>query len=389
MATIISMDGTQQEVKLEPTIYKEAVNMGLTVPQLVNRRFPTPKGNASSFDQLCASSGLIVKGDREMGIRAPTLAALLDGRATISGASNVLDADPASRILYPAVVLEMIEDALVPDRESDVREFDRMVANDVSISQARFEWPVISLKRAEAARSRAITQLTEPQMMLTITSSDKSRSLLATSIGLEVSDQALAATTLDFVSMAVRRQAEVERNLMTYEYLLAFLQGDTDMDQDALDQTKADTYDSAIVAAGAVTKKALIKWLVNNYYLRRIDWVVTDLNGALAIEKALENTNTNQHVFGSLVPSFSLVNRALSNLNLFIVEDNRSWPANTVMGLDSRYAIQRVRNSAAAYSAVESFVMRRSTQLRFDSAEICYRLWDDAFDTLSLTLSDT
>ena len=389
MATIIGMDGAQAEVKLEPTIYKEAVNMGLTVPQLINRRFPTPQGQASSFDQLCASSGLIVKSDREMGIRAPTLAALLDGRATISGATNVLDGDPASRLLYPAVVLEMIEDALVPDRESDVREFDKMVANDVSISQARFEWPVISLKRAEQARSRAITQLAEPQMMLTITSSDKSKSLLATSIGLEVSDQALAATTLDFVSMAVRRQSEVERNLQTYEYLLAFLNGDLDMDQAALDQTKADTYDAAIVAAGVVTEAALVKWLINNYYLRRIDWVVTDIAGYLAWKKALENTNTNQYIDGSLVPLFALVNRIITRVNMFIVEDGKGWPVNTMMGLDSRNAVQRVRNSAAAYSAVESFVMRRSTQLRFDSAEICYRLWDDAFDVLSLTRSDT
>jgi hypothetical protein len=389
MAIFLDREGAQQEVKLTPSIYKLALNEGLSVPQYLNRKYPTSSEKNSTFDQLCASSGLIVGKDREFGLRSPTLGALLDGKAEFSAASNVLDADPASRILYPAVVLEMMEDAMQVDRESDVVQFDRMIGMDTSITSNRFEWPVISLKRAEAARARAISQLTEPQLMLTITSADQSKSLLATSLGLEVSDQALQATTMDFVSMAVARQMQVERNLKAYEYLLAFLNGDLDMGQSALDQTKADTYDTTINANGALTKKALVKWLINNYYTRRIDWIVTDIDMAMAIEKALENTNTNQYIDGALVPQFSLVNRALSPLNIFIVEDNRSWPTNTLMGLDSRYAIHRVRNTAAAYSAVESFVMRRSTQLRFDAAEIAYRQWDDAFDVLSATTTET
>ena len=387
MAVFKNKEGAQQELKLSPMIYQEAINEGLTVPQYINRHYETASETASTFDQLCASSGLIVGKDREFGLRSPTLKALLSGRAEFSGASNVLDGDPASRILYPAVVLEMMEDALQVDRNSDVVQFDRMVGRETSISSNRFEWPVISLKRAEGARGKAIAQLAEPEMMLTITASDRSKALLATSLGLEVSDQALQATTMDFVSMAMTRQMQVERNLKAYEWLLGFLNGDTDMDQAALAQVKFDTFDSAVVAAGKVSKKALVKWLVTNYYSRKIDWIVTDIDMALAIEDAMTTTNTNQFVEGALVPQFSLVNRALSPLNIFIVEPGKGWPANTVMGLDSRYAIHRVRNTSAAYTAVDSFVMRRSTQLRFDIAEIAYRMFDDAFSVGSATLT--
>ncbi len=389
MAVYLDKDGVQQELKLSPTVYKEAINAGLTVPQHINRKYQTSSETSSTFDQLCQSSGLIVGKDREFGLRSPTIGAMLDGRAEFSGAVNVLDADPASRILYPAVVLEMMEDALQVDRTSDVIQLDRMIGREVSISSNRFEWPVISLKRAEGARSKAIAQLAEPEMMLTITASDQSKALLATSLGLEVSDQALQATTLDFVGMAVSRQMEVERNLKAYEWLLGVLNGDVDMSQAALDQVKADTFDSTIIAAGKVTKTAMVKWLVNNQYTRKVDWVVTDINGALAMEAAMENVNTNQYIAGSLVPQFSLVNRALNPLKIFVVEDGKGWPANTIMGLDSRYALTRVRNTAAQYTATESFVMRRSTQLRFDLSEIVYRQWTDACDTLSLTLSDT
>lgn len=386
MAVIIDDKGKQQEVKLQPTIYRQAALAGLSVPQYINREYPTV-GATSSFDQLCTSAGLIVGKNQEFGLRSPSLGLLLDGRAELSGAANVLDADPASRILYPAVVLELMESAMAQDRETDPGEFDKMVGMDSSINSNRYEWPVINLARAEAARAKAISQLAEPDMMLTITSADSSRSLLATSIGLEVSDQALQATTLDFVTMAIRRQQAVARQEKVYDYLLGFLNGDTDMDQAALAQTKAYTFDASIVAAGTVTKLALVTWLVTNYYKRRINWVVTDIAGALALEKALETTNTNQQVPGALVPMFQLANRILSQIQVFVVEPGRSWPANTLMGLDSKWAIHRVRNSAAAYSAVENFVMRRSTQLRFDSAEIAYRLFDDAYDTLSLTLA--
>lgn len=386
MAVFLDKDGTQQEITLKPTIYKEALNAGLSVPQLINRKYPTCSETSSTFDQLCVSSGLIVGKDREFGLRSPTISDMLDGKSEFSGSSNVLDADPASRILYPAVVLEMVEDTLQKNRDLDVNVFEQMIGLDTSITSNRFEWPVVSLKRAEAARARAIAQLAEPQLMLSITAADTSRSLLTTSIGMEVSDQALQSTTLDFVNMALTRQLQVERNAKTYEYLLAFLNGDPDMGQDALVQVKAKDFDDTITSDGVITKKALVAWLVSDYYVRQIDWLVTDLDVAMAIEDALATTNTNQHVPGALVPQFSIVNRMLSNLKMFIVEPGKGWPANTIMGFMSSQAIHRVRNTAAAYSAVEQFVMRRSTQLRIDSAEIAYRQFDDAFSVLSLTV---
>ncbi len=386
MAIFLDKDGLQQEVTLKPSIYKEALNAGLSVPQLINRNFPTSSTTNSTFDQLCVSSGLIVGKNREFGLRSPTIGNMLDGKSEFSAASNTLDANPASRILYPAVVLEMVEDAMQRNRELDSNLFEQMIGIDTSITSNRFEWPVISLRRAEAARARAIAQLAEPQLMLSITSADVSRSLLVTSIGMEVSDQALQATTLDFVNLALTRQMQVERNAKTYEYLLGFLNGDADMGQSALPQVRANTFDSTIMAAGNVTKRALTAWLVSNYYVRQINWIVTDLGGAFAIESALATTNTNEHVPGALVPQFSLVNRMLSQLKLFIVEPGRNWPVNTIMGFQGDSAIHRVRNTAASYSAVENFVMRRSTQLRIDSAEIAYRQWDEAFSVLSLTV---
>jgi len=55
------------------------------------------------------------------------------------------------------------------------------------------------------------------------------------------------------------------------------------------------------------------------------------------------------------------------------------------MGLDKSYAIHRVSSSSIAYTGVENFVLRRAEALRVDFGEIAYRLYDDAFDTLTYT----
>lgn len=388
MPSIKDRDGAQVDIKLTADVYKEAVDKNLTVPQLINQKYDTDEdAYGTAYDQLSAACGLIVAKDRTFGLKPPTLGDVLTGKAGFGANATVADADPASRILYPAAILELIEDKLAVNRDADPSEFDRMVALDTSVTSSRIEQPVVNLSKPEGARSKAISQLAAPARMLTITTADVTKKLPTLSLGLEVSDQALEATTLDFVSMAVNRQAEVERLSRVYDYLLSFLNGDVDNGQSALAQTKANVFDAGITSAGEVSKAALLKWLVTNYYKRRIDWIVTDIDGVLALEAALATTNTGNFPIQGIVPSFSIVNRMLENLKVFVTDPSvATWPANTLMGLDSRWAIHRIRNSAAQYSAVESFVLRRSNVLRFDFSEIAQRYFDEAFDVLSLTL---
>lgn len=394
-ASIIDRAGKRQEVTtLTPAVYQMAKESNLSVPQWVNRNFETDSEKyGTAFEQLCASCGLILARDREFGLKPPTLEqvfkGLNSGSVDLQGGVVVKEADPVSRIIFPAVVIEMVESALSRDRDTDPAAFANMLALDLSITQDRYEQPVINYTNPEAARAKAIAQLAQPTAMLSITASDVSRMLPTFALSLEISDQALRSTVLDLVTMAVTRQSAVEKYERTYEYLITLLSGDADHSQSALSQTKADTYDSAIVAAGAVTKKALIKWMFHNQGIRRLSHVVTDSDGLFAIETALQTTNTGIFAISGLEVPISLVNRMIKTLQVFVVEDGKGWPANTLMGLDRRYAITRVRNVAAEYAAVEEFVLRKSKALRFDFSEVVYRQFDDAFDTLSLTLADS
>lgn len=388
MAKFIDLNGATQDVTLDVSIYQEASANHMTVPQLINTKYETDSEKyGTAFEQFAAESGLFMHSDNRYAIRPPSMEDVLNGAATMNAGVIVRDANPASRIIFPAVFLEAIENKLKVDTGSYVAQFDSLIAINDSIIGPRFEQPILNYSGPEAGRSKVISQLSEPNVMLGITVSDVARKIPTFSIGLQISDEALAATSLDFVSMALARQAEVERAARVDEYISAFLNGDVDNNTAALSSVTATSLDSTIAsAAGVLSHKAWIKWLRVNFRKRHIDWVICDLNAALAIENrtgrpVITNDDPNSPRINATA---QVSNPAWQNVQIFLVEDG-VVPANTIIGLDSRYAIRRVRNSQADYAAVEQFVLRKAQAMRYDFGEIAYRMFDEAWTVLTLT----
>lgn len=388
MAKFIDLKGNTQDAPLDVSIYKEAADNRMTVPQLINTKYETDSAKyGTAFEQFAAESGLFMHSDNRYAIRPPSKADVFSGSATMNAGVIVRDANPASRILFPAVFLEAVENKLKVNTDSYVSQFNSLVAISDDIVGARFEQPVINYSGPEGARSKAIAQLSEPAVMMGITVSDVARKIPTFSIGMQISNEALQATSLDFVTLALARQAEVERAARVDEYIAAFLNGDVDMGTAALSSTTATSYDSAIAsAAGVLSHKAWIKWLRANFRKRHIDYVICDLNAALAIENrtgrpVITNDDPNSPRINATA---EVLNPAWQNVKIFLVEDG-VVPANTIIGLDSRYAIRRVRNSQAEYAAVEQFVLRKAEAMRYDFGEVAYRMFDEAWSVLSLT----
>ena len=394
MAAFIDDLGQTQQVNLDVTMYKQAADNNMSFEQFVNRQFPASV-HGNTFDQLLASEGMFLNPNKDVGLRCATMDEVLHGRPKMEAGVIVKEAVPVSRILFPAAVLSAIEDKLVGDLSMTPNAFDSMVAVDDVISNHRYERPILNFSKPEAARSQVISQLSLPTSMLTITASDISRSIPTRSLGLEISDQAMQNTTLDLVTLALARQRAVERNERANEFLLALLSGDADMSLAALSGSdyvnNADVFDSTISADATLTQKAWIKYLFHRATERTITHIVTDIDTAMIIDgrtnkPVYSNTTTNGSI--TVAPAFNTEMQVAnpmwpSNVRLFITTDT-SWPANTIMGFDSRYGIHRVTSSAASYEAVENFVLKRSTAMRFDTGEVVTRLFDDAFDVLKL-----
>lgn len=392
MSDIVYIDheGKNQALDLSIETYREAADVGLSLPQYLAAKFPT---NAEKYgtvmEQAMEQAGMFVYGDTDAGVRSTVLADVLNPKQ-----ANAItrDGQPLSRLLAPAVVLSAVENRLragVEGMTATAEAFDRMVALDDSINADRFERPVLDFSDVEKSRSAPVAQLAMPPVMMTLKVSDKSYRIPSWGIGIEISDQAARAVNLDLLSLTVARQAMVERNARAEGYVLALLNGDADIGDAALSTiagkvTTAVSLDAA--ATSGLTQRAWVGWLSKNPTKRVIDTIITDLDGAMAIEARAGRPTSSDNINGvtqRFNTTFNVLNSQWpSQVNLYIT-NNPDWPANTILGLDTRYGIHRVRSLTAAYQATEAFVLKRSTAMRIDDGELVYRLFDEAFEVLT------
>lgn len=389
MAAYINARGETQQIKLDVTMYRQAAERGMSLQQFLNTEHADTGSNGPAFNQILASEGIFVQANRDVGIRPSTMDAILNGRPNMEAGVNVKDAVPASRILFPAVIMQAVEDKLLQNLAMTANALEDMIALDETINGERYEHPVVNFSKPEAARSQGSSQLAPPPSMMTITTSDKAYRIPSFALGLEVSDQALKATTIDFVALSLARQAAVERNERANNYLLAIFNGDVDNGEGSLASLglvdNASTFDAA-ATGGTLTQKAWMKYLMKNGTKRTITHLVTDIDTAMKIEGRTGKPTVMQDdgTTNRFDTQFNVMNPTWAkNPKLFLVE-NAAWAANTIMGLDASWAIRRVRNLSADYQGIESYVLRRSQAMRFDFGEHVNRLYNDAYGCMVL-----
>lgn len=392
MTGFYDAQGAVQQIDLSVSMYRQAAEAGMTLPQWLAREYPTDtKKYGSTFTQLMADMGISVQPNREMGIRPSTMAEILNGTTGMkAGGVVVKDGVPASRILFPAVFLQAIEDKLVINLSMTADAFEEMIAVDESINGDRYEQPIINFSKPELGRHQGVAQLAAPPSMLTITSSDVAYRIPTFSIGLEVSDQALKAATIDIVALSLARQAAVERNERAQNYMTGLLNGDVDNNDGSLSSLGKVTTSTSLDAGatgGVMTHKAWMKYLMLNGTKRTLTHLVTDFDTAYKIETRTGKpaVTGDDSQTSRIDTQFQLMNPTWAkNPKIFLTQD-AAWPASTIMGVDKRWAIRRVRNLAADFQAIEAYVLRRSQAMRFDFGEHVNRLFKDAFDVLTVS----
>lgn len=390
--SFISADNSRQELTLDVTAYKKAAEAGLSLSQWLEHNYPSNPQCGSTFSQMLQSAGMYVAHDRETGLRPPSMKAVLEGNAQIMAGALVRNDGSArntvsGRLLFPEVILELVAANLTENKDDFLSGYDRMVGIDTTVTSPRVDQPTIDVTAPEGSRSQPIAQLAEPATMVTITLAEKSFAIPTKSVGLLISDQALQATTLDLVGLTMSAQARGERIFMVEEQLGAMINGDSDWGETALSSITAQSLDSAITVAGDITQKAWIHYLRDNYRTMTIDAIMCDIDTALAIESRTgkPTVNTDDPNSPRIDALFSIENMALPRPRILLL-DTAFIGANTVVGIDSRYAIRRVTNVSASYEAIEQWVMRRATAFRVDYGEMSKKLYTAAWKKMTLTV---
>jgi hypothetical protein len=398
--SFVDVNGQRQEVELNGTsLYKEAAQKRISFRQLVNQKYPTAAGQPDAFQQFCVTAGLRFKADEDTGIPAARLLDIFDPATpeAAGGTFTNMPGAPDSRILFPAALMEAIENKLQSKEDVATGAFESLVGYRSSVASNRIEQPVLNYTGTdgpESAQFQHIAQNTRPPLMLSLTASDISRKIPTTSIGMEISFEALASNSLDFVSLTMARFFKMANYREWTTQLGLVLAGDPDAavstmsaGTSALATTTAASYDTDITDAGVLTQKAYLAWLYNRSLSMTKTHIVCDYAAALAIENRTDRpTNIHENSMDRLDVPMQIIYPDFQSTIKVLVMPAGTFTANTLMGLDQSQALAKITSTTAEYSAVEDIVMKKSREMRIDRGFIVYRLYDLAFDTLTLTV---
>lgn len=394
MAFFIDKAGNPQHVVIDGTVHREAHDQKLSVKELLNRKYikdvDSTRGNA--FAQLCASEGIVIPGANDFGIRAANLGEVLEGKAMAASPTNNSDRGApfgsSARSLFPVAIIDIIEDQLAKDRVTDMLVFDDLVGQEQSIAGDSFIQPVISYQGTggpEKARSQRSTEFAEPGNLLRIGTAEAYRSLPTFTMGIEYSDKAQKALSIDVIAATIARFVAVERDQRVYNYLSSLFLGDNDLVIGAIAVVEASTYDAASTG-GVLTHKAWVMWLASYRKFRRITHVALSIDTYLKVEGRTGRPGSNNYdptlarIDPQLVPNTPAQIGFGNDVKFFLVDtvaEGGPIPSGEIWGIDASKAITRVRSTTADYAASEAFALRRSTAMRWDYGEAVYRQFGD------------
>lgn len=368
----------------------EAKASGLTPVQHINRKYADFDAKiGTAFEQIQMSIGIIKPGSKNpFGLRSTPMASLLNNGydAVSNTAQNTSPFGSASRALTVISIIDSIESAVQKDRTTDIDTFYQMVGPRISITTEHFEQPVIDYATPggpESVKAGRVSQGANPPKMLTFKTADRIRRIGSWTLGMEWTDQALRATTLDFVTMTTARYLQVERDERAYNYINNLWEGDGDLNIGAVPVVASSTLDAASTG-GVLTHKAWVKFLARNRKFCRKTHAVMDMDTYLKVEGRTGRPGSNNYdpTLARVDPQGVMMNVGFGNdVQIFLVEsaaDGGPVPANTIYAVDATSAISLVQNTAAIYSAIEEFAMKRTTAMRMDWSEEVFRTFGDS-----------
>lgn len=412
MSFIVTESGGKHDIEISHTVYAAARDANMSVAHYINNEYKDSNPDlklGTPFQQICASVGLSLVGngkDNPFGLRNATVSDILEGKAGFqAGETNTAGRSTPfgneSRFLFPAAVIQLVEDAIQPDRTTDTDIFNQMVATRISVGTDTFAQPVVSYAGAgganngtNGARAQRITQLSGTPMLLRLTTTDRFRTLPTYGIGMELSDQAMKSTTLDLLALTLNRFLTIERDARIYTYLSNVFAGDSDHNTGAVSAVTSTSLDAS-ATGGVLTHKACMKFLARNRKKRKITHLVGDLDAYLKWESRTGRPGTTAYdpTLARVDPQSRMINDTFGgDVQWFLVDDAASGgpvPANTVWALDKAQALMMVNNVSADYTATEQFVLRRSSAIALHWSEECFRLFGDVdlvpFDVLTIS----
>lgn len=392
LLNIVDYSGKRANVDVGLNDYQAAGDANVSLSQYYAAKFPTIEGEATAFEQMCAQSGIRVRADAKTGVPATSMKEILDDRpnkyaGVITRPDGSDRGGTAGRLLYPEVMLQLIQANLHENKEDYLAPWENAIALKTTVSSPRVDQPTIDVTAPENSKAMPIGQLAEPAVMVSITLGERAYTIPTKSIGLQIADQALEATTIDLVGLTLASQARGERIRRIEEDMGNIINGDVDYNINAVAFKLASFFTSETInATTPITQRVWVKWLRENYQKMNITHILADIDGVLDIEArdgrptVFNDTSSQSNLIDA---KYSVENMGLPTPKVLLLPTSIIG-ANSVVGFDSQYALHEITNVTASYQAIEQFVLRRATAMRFDFGVALFKLFDESFTGLTL-----
>ena len=166
MAAFIDASGATQQIEANLDMVRAAKENGMSFRDYVNSTYTTDADRfGDAFSQMCASEGIVLQPNKQYGMKASSLDAVLNGRPLLEAGAIVRNPSNQGRVLLMPAIGALVEDRLVADLNMNADEFDRIIAQDDTIADEWLLWPEINFAGPEAARSQVTSQLAKPDVL--------------------------------------------------------------------------------------------------------------------------------------------------------------------------------------------------------------------------------
>ena len=382
----------QHEVSIDVSDYMEASDHKMSLSQLYANKYQTRDDQPSALEQFARSANIRLRGDPKRGIRASTLKEIYHGipdksagpltRGTGSDRNT-----PAGRILFPEIMMQMINEVLYSNKEDYLQPWDNAIALRSNVTGPRADQPTVNVSNLldGASLSQPISQLAEPATMVTITLNSRSYTIPTKAIGLMMSDEAVQSVTIDLVAIMLASQARGERIARIEADMGAIINGDSDRGINAVSFADASTFDSAL-GTDQITHRAWVKWLRSNYQKLNVTHALMTIDSALDVENrtgkptVFSDTSRQANRFPA---DYTVENLGIPTPTVLLLPSSIVG-VDKVVGFDRQFALHEITNVSASYSAIQDFVLRKATGMRFDYGTALFKLYDEAFQGLTL-----
>ncbi len=392
-ASYVDRISGRQEINLSVTDYMAAADHRMSLSQYYANKYRTDEAannGASTLEQFAASAGIRVRADEARGIPATNMKEIMHGMVDLSSGTIVRpngnnNNNVAARILFPEVMMQMINDQLLTNKEDYLLPWENAIAVKSSVVGPRVDQPTINVTAPEGSAAQPISQLAEPAVMVSISLGQRSYTIPTMSIGLQIADQALESATIDIVAITLAAQARGERIRRLENDMVNIISGDTDFGINPVTFVNASTFDAGIPTV-PITHKAWVKWRRSKYQLMSLTHMLMDEDTALAVDARTNKPTVLTDLTGDVTrfpAGYTIANAGMTEPTVLMLPTSIIG-ANRIVGFDRNSALQQITNISASYSAIEEFVLRRSKAMRFDYGTALFKLFDQAFSGLTI-----